>query len=68
VVALDKTSPIIPDAAVRKIVIYFAWVYLPAFFDKFKHEPREFPARGRPGSGSFGRHIDLRTGMHQRLK
>src|SRR5262249_13264759 len=63
-----QAAPIILDAAVRKMIIYFARMYLPALSYKFQHKLREFPARGRPGSRSFGRHIDFRTGMHQRLK
>src|SRR5215510_1887682 len=63
-----QAAPIILDAAVRKMIIYFARMYLAAFSYKFQHALREFPARGRPGSTSFGRHIDFRTGMHQRLK
>src|SRR5262245_29815918 len=62
------SAPIIPDAAVRKMLIYFARVYLALLFDKFQHELRELLARGRPGSRSFRRHIDFRTGMHKRLK
>ena len=63
-----KAAPIIPDAAVRKMVIHFARVYFPAFPHKSQHELRKFLARGRPGSRSFGRHIDIRARMHQRLK
>src|SRR5262249_37774923 len=50
------------------MLIYFARVYLALLFDKFQHELRELLARGRPGSRSFRRHIDFRTGMHKRLK
>ena len=50
------------------MIIYFARMYLPAFPNKLQYLLREFPARGWPGSRSFGWHIDFRTGMHQRLK
>src|SRR5262245_22756814 len=63
-----QPAPIILDPAVRKMIVYFARMYFPSFSHKFQYPLREFPARGRPGSRSFGRHIDFRTGMHQRLK
>jgi len=63
-----QAAPIIPDAAVRKMGIDFARVYFAAFPYKIQHELSEFLARGGPGSRCFGRHIDVRAGMHQALK
>src|SRR2546423_12567142 len=63
-----QAAPVVPDPAVRKMLIHIARVCFPPFPHKFQQELRTFPARGRPRTRSFGWLMDHRAGMHQRLK
>src|SRR5260370_6983352 len=65
--SVRQPAPVVPDSAVRKIVVYFARVSFTALPHKSQHEVRTFLARGRPFSRSFGRHTSLRAWVHERL-
>src|SRR5260370_36701414 len=65
--SVRQPAPVVPDSAVRKIVVYFARVSFTALPHKSQQELRAFLARGRPFSRSFGRHTSLRAWVHERL-
>ena len=65
--SVRQPAPVVPDCAVRKIVIYFARVCLTALSHKSQHKLRAFLARGRPFSRCFGRHTGVRARVHECL-
>ena len=63
-----QTAPIILDTTVRKMGIHFARVDLTVFASQIQHDAARVSCAQQAILEAFGGHIDLRAGMHQRLK
>src|SRR3984893_11194548 len=62
-----RATPVVPNRAVREMLIHLARVHFTAFTHELQQELCSLPARSRPRKSALGGNTGIRARMHQCL-